>query len=116
MISLATSTADRNFVTKLSAALVTGAISLAIAAGFSAAVSGTTWDAPSLVAGTTWDTPSTTTILAADDNGTTWDTAPADDNGTTWDAPPAGTDGTTWDSASVLAAGVPASTNGTTWD
>ncbi|GAA1522408.1 hypothetical protein GCM10009677_64190 [Sphaerisporangium rubeum] len=115
MISLATTPADRNFFTiKVSTALVTGAISFAIALGISAGT-GTTWDAPSPVAGTTWDATSTTHILAAG-SGTTWDAAPTGDNGTTWDTPPASTDGTTWDSASALAATVPASTTGTTWD
>lgn len=115
MISLATSPADRSFfANKVSTALITGAISFAIALGISAG-SGTTWDAPSPVAGTTWDATSTTQILATGD-GTTWDAAPAGDNGTTWDTPPASTTGTTWDSASVLAAAVPASTTGTTWD
>ncbi|MFC0865700.1 hypothetical protein ACFHYQ_25720 [Sphaerimonospora cavernae] len=65
---------------KFSAALVSGAVVCAVAAGaYTSATGGTTWDAPSVVAaGTTWDADGTT-------DGTTWDAPPVVANGTTWD-------------------------------
>ncbi|WP_433236579.1 hypothetical protein ACQPYK_27325 [Streptosporangium sp. CA-135522] len=82
-----------NFVAKLSAAIVTGAVALTVGIGghFATTATGTTWDSASpLAAGTTWD--------SAGSDGTTWDST----DGTTWDS--AGTDGTTWDSATGTAA------------
>ena len=76
---------------KLSIAILSGAIAATIGIGGTHAANG----------GTTWDAP----VLAS--SGTTWDAAP---DGTTWDAT---TDGTTWDSAPTE---TPATTDGTTWD
>ncbi|MFF5210462.1 hypothetical protein [Streptosporangium sp. NPDC000396] len=81
-----------NVTAKLSAALIAGVISCAVAVGgHAAATGGTTWDSPALVAaGTTWDSGAAT-------DGTTWDST----DGTTWDSA-ATTDGTTWDSTTRL--------------